>query len=183
VLDMPSNLLAHHLKVLENKRILTRSRSEGDGRRTYLRLIPGALDDMLPTGLGTARRVVFVCSQASARSVLASALWRQVSDIPASAAGIHPAHQINPRAIAAAKRHGLAIRRLRPQHLDDILERDDYIITVCDNAHEELAELPALHWSVPDPVRSGTDEAFDLAINELSRRVTDLAPRLAASRA
>ncbi len=44
MLAIPSNLLAHHLHVLEQAGIITRRRSEGDRRRTYLQLIPGALD-------------------------------------------------------------------------------------------------------------------------------------------
>ena len=37
-----------------------------------------------------------------------------------------------------------------------------------------------LHWSIPDPVRTGTDDAFDSAYDELERRITELAPRLTA---
>ncbi len=33
-LGIPSNLLAHHLRTLEDAGLLTRRRSEGDGRRT-----------------------------------------------------------------------------------------------------------------------------------------------------
>src|SRR5689334_23808301 len=43
MLMMPSNLLAHHLHVLQQAGVITRRRSEGDRRRTYLRLIPGAV--------------------------------------------------------------------------------------------------------------------------------------------
>ena len=32
----------------------------------------------------------------------------------------------------------------------------------------------------PDPVRTGTDDAFDSAYAELERRITELAPRLTA---
>lgn len=39
-LSLPSNLLAHHLKLLEQAGVIERSRSEGDQRRTYLRLRP-----------------------------------------------------------------------------------------------------------------------------------------------
>ena len=53
--------------------------------------------------------------------------------------------------------------------------------TVCDNAHEELGVTGHLHWSIPDPVRIGTDDAFDTAYDELERRIAELAPRLAAS--
>ena len=39
-LDMPTNLVAHHLKVLEDAGLVVRTRSEGDRRRTYVRLCP-----------------------------------------------------------------------------------------------------------------------------------------------
>ena len=46
MLAMPSNLLAHHLHVLEQAGIVTRRRSQGDRRRTYLQLISGTLDPL-----------------------------------------------------------------------------------------------------------------------------------------
>ena len=55
------------------------------------------------------------------------------------------------------------------------------MVTVCDSAHEELGAIGHLHWSIPDPVRIGTDDAFDTAYDELERRIAELAPRLAAS--
>ena len=42
VLSVPSNLLARHVKSLEQVG-LVRTRSEGDRRRSYLRLVPSAL--------------------------------------------------------------------------------------------------------------------------------------------
>ena len=87
MLAMPSNLLAHHLHVLEQAGVITRRRSEGDRRRTYLRLIPGALDPLAPSPARSARRVLFVCTANSARSHLAAALWRRASSIPAASAG------------------------------------------------------------------------------------------------
>jgi protein-tyrosine-phosphatase len=180
-LGMPSNLLAHHVRVLESAGLLTRHRSEADRRRTYLRLVPEALATLAPSGGRRVGRVVFVCTRASARSQLASALWRRASSIPAVAAGTHPADRISPGAVQAAHRHGLPLPRLRPRHLDDVRDRRrDLIITVCDHAHEGLGALPDLHWSVPDPVPVGTPAAFDAALAELSRRVADLAPRLAS---
>src|SRR5246127_5146631 len=56
MLAMPSNLLAHHLHVLEQAGIITRRRSEGDRRRTYLQLIPGALDALATPRVRAARR-------------------------------------------------------------------------------------------------------------------------------
>ena len=49
MLAMPSNLLAHHLHVLEQAGLITRRRSEGDRRRSYLQLIPGALESLART--------------------------------------------------------------------------------------------------------------------------------------
>src|SRR5262249_31463686 len=80
MLAMPSNLLAHHLHVLEQAGLVTRRRSEGDRRRTYLQLIPGALDALAPPPARAAVRVLFVCTANSARSHLAAALWRRARD-------------------------------------------------------------------------------------------------------
>jgi ArsR family transcriptional regulator, arsenate/arsenite/antimonite-responsive transcriptional repressor / arsenate reductase (thioredoxin) len=180
MLAMPSNLLAHHLNVLDQAGIITRSRSEGDRRRTYLQLVPGALDVLVPPTAREALRVLFVCTANSARSHLAAALWRQASAVPAVSAGTHPAAMIDPGAIAAAQRHHLPLPRLRPRHITDVRQQGDLVITVCDLAHEELAEAAAVHWSIPDPVPVGDPGSFDAALAQLADRVGRLAPRLAA---
>jgi protein-tyrosine-phosphatase/DNA-binding HxlR family transcriptional regulator len=177
MLGMPSNLLAHHLRVLADAGLVTRHRSEGDRRRTYLRLVPGSLDSPggpLPPAAG---RVLFVCTANSARSHLAAALWRRASRIPASSAGTHPAAAIDPGAIAAAQRHHLPLPRLRPRHIDQVQQDGDLVITVCDLAREELGQTAAVHWSVPDPVPAGGPASFDAALDDLSDRVTRLAAR------
>jgi protein-tyrosine-phosphatase len=180
MLAMPSNLLAHHVHVLEQAGIITRRRSEGDRRRTYLQLIPGALDSLAPPAARAAVRVLFVCTANSARSHLAAALWRQASTVPAVSAGTHPAEVIDPGAIAAAGRRRLPLPPLRPRHISDIRQHGDLVVTVCDLAHEELAEATAVHWSIPDPVPAGDPGSFDAALAQLADRVARLAPRLAA---
>jgi ArsR family transcriptional regulator, arsenate/arsenite/antimonite-responsive transcriptional repressor / arsenate reductase (thioredoxin) len=180
MLAMPSNLLAHHLHVLEQAGIITRRRSEGDRRRTYLQLIPGALDVLAPLPARAALRVLFVCTANSARSHLAAALWRRASTVPAASAGTHPASAIDPGAIAAAARHRLPLPRLRPRRIGDVRHDGDLVITVCDLAHEELAEAGTVHWSVPDPVPAGDPGSFDAALAQLADRVGRLAPCLAA---
>ena len=179
MLTMGSNLLAHHLHVLEQAGLITRRRSDGDRRRTYLQFIPGALDSLTRPAARTARRVLFVCTANSARSHLAAALWRRASTLPAVSAGTHPAARIDPGALAAARRHRLPMRRLRPRHIGDVQQDGDLIITVCDLAHEELGRQAAVHWSVPDPVPAGDPASFDAALAELSHRIDHLAPRLA----
>jgi ArsR family transcriptional regulator, arsenate/arsenite/antimonite-responsive transcriptional repressor / arsenate reductase (thioredoxin) len=180
VLGMPSNLLAHHLHVLEQAGVITRRRSEGDRRRTYLQLIPGPVESLAAPPARAARRVLFVCTANSARSHLAAALWRRASTVPAASAGTHPAAAIDRGAIAAAGRHRLPLPRLRPRHISDVQQDDDLVITVCDMAHEELGRAAALHWSVPDPVPAGDPASFDTAVAQLADRVGRLAPRLGA---
>ncbi|MDU0294483.1 helix-turn-helix domain-containing protein [Saccharothrix longispora] len=176
-LALPSNLLAHHLKLLERAGVVERSRSEGDHRRTYLRLRTTALTGLVPTDLRTAPRVVFVCSHNSARSQLAAALWERHSDVPTASAGTRPAERVHPLAVATARAHGLSLTRARPHHLDDVLEPEDLVVAVCDNAHEELDPADhRLHWSVPDPTAVGTEDAFDRAYRDLADRVERLAP-------
>jgi protein-tyrosine-phosphatase len=178
-----SNLLAHHLGVLEGAGIIRRVRSEGDRRRSYVQLrldqptvwaaaISGRMPDSLPAG----PRVLFVCTANSARSQLAAAIWNQLSNTPATSAGTHPDPRIHPRAVAVAERHGLRIDRDRPEPLDEVLRDDDFIVAVCDNAHEELGlTRPRLHWSIPDPVPMNTNAAFERAYTDIDRRVHHLA--------
>src|SRR4051794_4111888 len=73
LLGMPSNLLAHHLRLLGGAELGGRGRSEADRRRAYGRLVVSALPGPVAPSVA-ARRVVFVCTHNSARSQLASAL-------------------------------------------------------------------------------------------------------------
>lgn len=179
LLGVPSNLLAHHLRVLERAGVVERAGSEGDRRRTYVRLISGALGRLVTAPERTARRLMFVCTHNSARSQLAVALWHGRSDVPAVSGGTHPAERIHPGAVAAARRHGIALRRARPVRFDAVVRDGDLVVAVCDNAHEELPSTgPRLHWSVPDPAHASTDEAFDHTIADLSQRIDRIAPHI-----
>ncbi|MGI3226135.1 MarR family transcriptional regulator [Streptomyces sp. GTA36] len=156
-LGLPSNLLAHHLKLLEQVGLIERSRSEGDRRRTYLRLRVQALADTMATPLRTAPRVVFVCTHNSARSHLAAALWKRHSTVPVASAGTQPASRVHPRALATARKHGLSLAHARTAHIDETLRPDDLVVAVCDNAHEQLGppgpRPAALVGPRPDPHR------------------------------
>ncbi|MCS3442687.1 arsenate reductase/protein-tyrosine-phosphatase family protein [Microbacterium phyllosphaerae] len=179
-LGLPSNLVTHHLNGLESVGMVSRSRSEADKRRNYVHLVDSALDGLTPGRVDRASRVVFVCTANSARSQLAAALWSAHSSIPATSAGTHPAGRIDPGAVAVAGRHAIDLSDGPPRTLDSVWDESDLVVTVCDNAHEEIGISGHLHWSIPDPVRVGTDDAFDTAFDELERRITALAPRLAA---
>ncbi|MGI5239721.1 MarR family transcriptional regulator [Dactylosporangium sp. CA-139066] len=180
-LGLPTNLVAHHVKVLQDAGLVVRARSEGDRRRTYLRLVPEVLASLAPPALDAADRVVFVCTHNSARSQLAAALWRDRVGGTAASAGTHPAARVHPRAVKVAHRHGLTLDPAATAHVADVVHDGDLVIAVCDNAHEDLAGPgapvhPRLHWSVPDPARVGTDAAFEAAYSDLAGRITRLAP-------
>ncbi|RZU53319.1 protein-tyrosine-phosphatase [Krasilnikovia cinnamomea] len=180
-LGLPTNLVAHHVNVLAEAGLVERARSEADRRRTYLRLVPATLALLRPPRLPEADRVVFVCTHNSARSQLAAALWRERTGGPVASAGTHPAPRVHPKAVAVARRHGLRLDPAGTTHVADIIDTGDLVIAVCDSAHEDLTSgtaRPRLHWSVPDPVRVGTDAAFEAAYTDLAGRIDRLTSAL-----
>jgi protein-tyrosine-phosphatase len=178
---LESNLLSHHLDVLEGAGLIERFHSSGDGRRRYVHL----RDDVVGMVAGAGRRPVaalFVCTANSARSQLAAAIWTVMTGRPARSAGTHPAAAVAPGALAAARRAGLAMENAIPQSLDDVARRPALVVTVCDRAHEALTpDGERLHWSIPDPVPGGTTVAFDRTVAELRTRVSRLIDRTVAA--
>ena len=183
-LGMGTNLLAHHLKVLEDADVIRRVRSEGDGRRSYVQL---RVDDETVAAVtrsqssshgltSSVSHVLFVCTANSARSQIAAARWNSVSGITAASAGTHPARRVHPSAIAVARRHGLGLEHAVPISIQDVLRGGgQLVVAVCDNAHEELSpDLPRIHWSVPDPVRRGGMASFEAAYAQIDDRVRRL---------
>ncbi len=164
VVEMPSNLLAHHLKVLESAGLVARRRSDGDARRVYLRLRPETALEAQTTGPW----------ERPARVLLASP-HRQLRPLPARCRSV-ARHQHAPGRLGRDA-SGPEDRPWRPSgrpsappsaragqhtvHLATVLRSGDLVVTVCDNAHEVLGGLDRVHWSVPDPVRAGTTAAYD----------------------
>lgn len=178
-LGMTSNLLSHHLKVLERAGIVARTRSEGDRRRTYVSLRREPEGVSASSTTLRASRIVFVCTANSARSQLAEHLWRTRSTIPVASAGTVPAPAVAAGAIAVAAEHGIDLSPATPKLLSDIRLNDDMLISVCDSAHEFL-DHTQLHWSIPDPVAASTPDAFEQTYQHLARRIDGLLPQLAA---
>jgi protein-tyrosine-phosphatase/DNA-binding transcriptional ArsR family regulator len=175
MLGIESNLLAHHLDVLEGVGLVVRSRSSGDGRRRYVHLVRDALTDLGPGRRLPPTRALFVCTRNSARSQLAAVLWRSLTGRPAGSAGTHPAERVHPGAVAAAARIGLDLSGAKPTSIEALGTLPDLVVTVCDQAHEELHPGDGwLHWSVPDPVSDGRRGAFDRTVVELSTRIQAL---------
>ena len=67
-LGLPTNLMAHHLQVLEQAGLVERRRSEGDGRRAYVRRTATCNRLLGSDATPRPHRVAFVCSANSARS-------------------------------------------------------------------------------------------------------------------
>jgi ArsR family transcriptional regulator, arsenate/arsenite/antimonite-responsive transcriptional repressor / arsenate reductase (thioredoxin) len=171
-----SNLVAFHLGVLEAAEIIERGPSEGDARRRYVHLHRDVITALTPHPSLRADDVVFVCTANSARSQLAAALWERRTGLRARSAGSTPAAAVHPLAVATASAHGLDLSTAVPRGYDDLGAPPDLLVSVCDRAREGRLpfDVPALHWSVPDPV-SGDRRAFEEAFGELAARIDVLA--------
>jgi protein-tyrosine-phosphatase/DNA-binding transcriptional ArsR family regulator len=177
VLGIESNLLAHHLAVLEAVGVVSRHRSRGDGRRRYVRLDADMWRALRPEVRRPPSPALFICTQNSARSQLAAALWTSLTLQPAQSAGTHPAARVHPGAVAAARRAGLDLSAAVPRRLNETMRRKaSLVVTVCDRAHEELVPGSSwLHWSIADPVSSPSKAAFEHTVTELRDRVCRVA--------
>lgn len=173
-LGLPSNLLAHHLTVLEDAGLIVRFGSAGDGRRKYVRLVREPLSNLAIHGAFPQGDVLFLCSHNSARSQLAAALWTSRTGRPAESAGTHPSPRVHPGAVAAARRAGLHLGAAIPRLVGQIATGTQ-VVTVCDRAHEELEPDPSWwHWSIPDPIEAGTSAAFDDVLADLEARIDSI---------
>jgi protein-tyrosine-phosphatase len=170
-LGMPSNLLAHHLEVLEQAGLIARTPSSGDGRRKYVRLVGEPLAGMGISAPASGGEMLFVCTHNSARSQLAAAMWTDRTGHRATSAGTRPSARVHRGAAAAARRAGLSLADAVPTELGEVPAAVQ-VVTVCDLVHEELDPAPQWwHWSIPDPVERGDAAAFDAVVAELDARI------------
>ena len=129
------------------------------------------------------RRVLFLCTGNSARSVLAESTlkkWGEGRYQSFSAAG-----RVNPFAMAQLQREGFPVEGLRSKSWDEFAEADaaamDLIVTVCDSAAAEacpvvFGDFVRVHWGLFDPAGvEGSDaqkaEAFDRAHQIIKARL------------
>ncbi|GGB33207.1 ArsR family transcriptional regulator [Roseibium aquae] len=134
------------------------------------------------------RRVMFVCTANSARSVLAEAILRHRGGrrFEAYSSGSSPRGTVNPDALLCLARHGLPTTGYRSKSWDEFASEKapvlDLVVTVCDSAAGEscpvwLGHPMTVHWGIPDPASVDGDEAvraaaFDLAFLRLSKRIS-----------
>src|SRR6266700_4057624 len=74
MVGVDSNLLAHHMDILERAGLVERVGSQGDRRRRYVRLVPSVLALLDPGPALLFNRIVFICTENVARSQLAAAI-------------------------------------------------------------------------------------------------------------
>lgn len=154
-LDVRSNLLAHHLNVLQRAGLVERARSRGDGRRRYLRLSSSASQLGLEVPGITASRVVFACSGSGVRSQLAARMWSRRSRIPVAVA-TEPGGGMSEPAIEITRL--LDLWAVPVPEVATTGQPHDVIVTLCDVAREAGVGLPGtngttthLHWSMAEP--------------------------------
>ena len=132
----------------------------------------------------TRPRVLFLCTQNSARSQMAEGFLRSMAGdrFEAGSAGTEKT-SLNPLAIRAMAELGIDIASHTSKRYGDVMSPSwGYVITVCDDANEHCPVVPGsvkrLHWSFEDPSRATGDAEQQLAV---FRRVRDqIHDRLAA---
>src|SRR3546814_12246858 len=115
------------------------------------------------------RRVLFLCTGNSARSVLAEATLRAWAGhrFEVFSAGSQPAGTVNPYALGQLAADGIATAGLRSKSWDEFATADmapmDLVVTVCDSAAAEacpivFGDFLRAHWGLPDPAAVEGDE-------------------------
>jgi len=104
-------------------------------------------------------KLLYLCTGNSCRSQMAEGWTRALKGdvIEAYSAGIET-HGLNPNAVKVMAEAGIDITPQKSQHIDEFIDvKLDYVITVCDHAHENCPWFPAdcevLHVGFQDPPR------------------------------
>lgn len=123
------------------------------------------------------RRVLFVCTANSARSLMAEALLRHMAgdQFEVASAGTEPTRP-HPLALQVLSESGIAVEDLHSKKLAELQHQHwDYVITLCEKAAHECGTVcqPAqqIAWDFPDPVPGNRHATFALTLRELKERI------------
>ena len=124
-------------------------------------------------------KVLFLCTGNSCRSQMAEGWARhlKVDVIEAYSAGIET-HGMNSNAIKVMAEVGVDISGHRSKHVEELKNVPfDYVVTVCDNAHESCPLFPGktkvVHMAFQDPPRMAKEVKTDEEKLDCYRRVRD----------
>jgi arsenate reductase (thioredoxin) len=102
-------------------------------------------------------RILFLCTGNSCRSQMAEGWTNSLKGdvMEAHSAGIDP-KGVDPRAVTVMAEKGVDISSHRSKSVDDLGDLDfDYVVTLCDDAHQSCPYFPAktavVHHGFPDP--------------------------------
>lgn len=212
-LKQPQNLISYHVRMLVTHHLVAERRSSADGRDIYyslnldllreqyaaaalalhpaLRSFSSASPEALPVRLSAPLRVLFLCTENSARSQMAEGLLRFLAGktIEVASAGSEPS-QVHPYAVQVLAHMGIDISHATSKHLNTFRDQTfDAVITVCDRMRECCPTFPGeqepIHWSLPDPVAlEGVSEqeryaAFERIAHQLMTRLRHFVAQLA----
>ena len=104
-------------------------------------------------------KILFLCTGNSCRSQMAEGWARALKSdsIDTCSAGIET-HGLNPNAVRVMAEAGVDISTHRSKHVDELKDiAFDYVVTVCDHAHESCPLFPGktrvVHVGFDDPPR------------------------------
>lgn len=124
-------------------------------------------------------KILFLCTGNSCRSQMAEGWTRHLKTdlIEPYSAGVEP-HGIDPRAVKAMAEFGIDISQHRSKDVSEVEQIDfDYVVTVCDRAHESCPFFPAktkvMHVGFDDPPRLAAGSSSEEEIMAHYRRVRD----------
>jgi arsenate reductase len=111
------------------------------------------------------KKVLFICTNNSARSQMAEGLLRHVygNEYAVYSAGTNPT-RIHPKAVMVMKEIGIDISGQKAKNISIYKEkRFDYVITVCDKAREACPFFPGgekiIHKSFEDPANNNNHDS------------------------
>jgi arsenate reductase len=194
---LAQSTVSEHLRVLKEAGLVHQRSPSGRsayridrGALVWLKQSVIALGEPVEEVSPVSKRVLFLCTGNSARSIIAEALLKDMGgpDFHVSSAGTDPRgiHPLTAKVLAMA---GLDVSDSRSKHLSEFLEQQfDYVITVCDAAAERCPVFPGdpqrIHWSFADPAAVEGSEveklaAFQATLREMRNR---LAPFIEVAR-
>lgn len=150
-----------------------------DAGRTLARLLPRIPEEAERKTMTPSFNVLFLCTQNSARSIMAEAVLAQAGRerFRAYSAGSHPVAAPLPEVIEKLRALGHDVAGLRSKSWDEFTRPDaprmDFVIALCDTVRNQVCpdfgdSVVTGAWPLPDPAKfSGSAAERQTLLNEL----------------